>query len=78
MDFGIRILQNNNRLLPVDSTMQEKGKEKNIGSGLEFSEVEENVEETFKYISSLAETKRFESISDEKQKITRIKKKKKK
>ena len=29
LDFGIRILQNNNRLLPVDSTMQEKGKEKN-------------------------------------------------
>lgn len=66
LDFGIRILQNNNRLLPVDSTMQEKGKEKNISNGLEFSEVEENVEETFKYISSLAETKRFESISDEK------------
>lgn len=66
LDFGIRILQNNNRLLQVDSTMQEKGKEKNISNGLEFSEVEENVEETFKYISSLAETKRFESISEEK------------
>lgn len=66
LDFGIRILQNDESLLLVDNTMQEKGKAKDISSGVEFADVEENLEETYKYISSLAETKRFESLTDKK------------
>lgn len=66
LDFGLRLLQNNQNILLIDDSMQEKQNVKNLGSGIEFNEVEEYLDDAYKYIKSLAETKRFEVLRDQK------------
>ncbi|MFF0676828.1 hypothetical protein ACFYSI_12975 [Staphylococcus xylosus] len=66
LDFGLRLLQNNQNVLLIDDSMQDKQNVKNLDSGIEFNEVEEYLDDAYKYIKSLAETKRFEVLRDQK------------
>lgn len=66
LDFGLRLVQNDENILLIDESMQDKSNKKNLDNGIEFAEVEEDLDDAHKYIKSLAETKRFEYLRDQK------------
>lgn len=67
LDFGLRLVQNDENILLIDESMQDKNNKKNLDNGIEFAEVEEDLDSAHKYIQSLAETKRFEYLRDQKE-----------
>lgn len=67
LDFGLRLVQNDENILLIDESIQDKNNKKNLDNGIEFAEVEEDLDSAHKYIQSLAETKRFEYLRDQKE-----------
>src|SRR5699024_4314491 len=66
LDFGLRLVQNDENILLIDESMQDKSNKKNLDNGIEFAEVEEDLDDAHKYIKSLDETKPFEYIRNQK------------
>src|SRR5699024_11357972 len=66
LDFGLRLVQNDENILLIDESMQDKSNKKNLDNGIEFAEVEEDLDDAHKYIKSLAETNRLEHLKDQK------------